>query len=144
MPYVLNTAQGRVSALIGAAEIRGADGKMHPLKLGDIVRQGDLLLTSQDGIVQITPEPVALKLPALPATIEQTLVALEKNLPQVAPAAILLPSTKSVQLKAPGLLPASLGCGHRQRHAPDLGAARFRPAFHLRYPQNPVPQNRWP
>ena len=96
MPYVLNTAQGRVSALIGAAEIRGADGKMHPLKLGDIVRQGDLLLTSQDGIVQITPEPVALKLPALPATIEQTLVALEKNLPQVAPAAILLPDEGSL------------------------------------------------
>ena len=101
MPYMLHTGEGRVTALIGSAQIRGANGKMRPLRLGDVVYPGDLLLTTQDGIVQVTPEPVAAKLPALPVEIAQTLAALEKDVPQAAPAAAPLPDDGS--LTDPGL-----------------------------------------
>jgi hypothetical protein len=36
--------------------VRKADGKMHVLKLGEQVEKGDIILTTQDGIVQLTPE----------------------------------------------------------------------------------------
>ena len=56
MPTILQTAQGTVSGLWGQAVIKGADGRVRPLKLGDLVRRGDVILTSQDGIVQLTSE----------------------------------------------------------------------------------------
>lgn len=56
MPTILQTAQGIVTGLWGQAIIKGADGRAHPLKLGDLVRRGDVILTSQDGIVQLTSE----------------------------------------------------------------------------------------
>src|SRR5438876_976636 len=56
MPTLLQTTHGRVTALWGSALIRGADGKMHALKVGDIVNRGDVILTTQDGIVELAPE----------------------------------------------------------------------------------------
>ena len=56
MPTIVQTFQGRVTALWGTASMRGADGKMHVLKLGDLVHRGDVILTSQDGIVKLTPD----------------------------------------------------------------------------------------
>ena len=56
MPTIAQTVQGRVTALWGSALIRGADGKMHALKVGDLVHRGDVILTTQDGIVQLAPE----------------------------------------------------------------------------------------
>src|SRR6266850_7279022 len=56
MPTIVQTASGRVSGLWGSALIRGADGKMHALKMGDVVHRGDVILTTQNGIVQLTPE----------------------------------------------------------------------------------------
>lgn len=35
--------------------IRDPNGKMRRLKMGDVLRQGDQILTTQDGIVQLTP-----------------------------------------------------------------------------------------
>ena len=56
MPTLVQTVQSRVTGLWGSALIRGADGKMHVLKMGDVVRKGDVILTTQDGIVQLTPD----------------------------------------------------------------------------------------
>ena len=37
MPTMIQTVSGRVTGLWGKAMIRGADGKMRPLKMGDHV-----------------------------------------------------------------------------------------------------------
>ncbi|MEO6408858.1 MAG: Ig-like domain-containing protein, partial [Burkholderiaceae bacterium] len=57
MPTLLQTSHGKVTGLWGSALLRGADGKMHALKLGDEVFRGDVILTTQDGIVQLTLDP---------------------------------------------------------------------------------------
>ena len=56
MPTIIQTTQGTVTGLWGSAIVKGADGRAHPLKIGDIVRRGDVILTSQDGIVQLTSD----------------------------------------------------------------------------------------
>ena len=53
MPTLIQTLQGTVSAVWGSALIRGADGKLRPLKVGDTVHQGHVILTSADGIVEV-------------------------------------------------------------------------------------------
>ncbi len=58
MPTMIQTVSGKVTGLWGKAMIRGADGKMRPLNIGDFVVKGDVILTSQDGIVQLTPDQV--------------------------------------------------------------------------------------
>ena len=60
MPTIIQTTQGKVTGLWGSAIVKGADGQAHPLKLGDIVRRGDVILTSQDGIVELTSDINAL------------------------------------------------------------------------------------
>ncbi|MBW8756573.1 MAG: cadherin-like domain-containing protein, partial [Burkholderiales bacterium] len=44
---------GKVVGVWGDAHIRLHDGQVRPLHVGDVVRKGDVVLTSQDGIVQI-------------------------------------------------------------------------------------------
>ena len=44
---------GKVVGVWGDAHIRHHDGDVRPLRVGDVVRKGDVVLTSQDGIVQI-------------------------------------------------------------------------------------------
>ncbi len=56
MPTIVQTHSGKVSGLWGAALIRGADGKMHALKVGDVIHRGDVILTTQTGLIEITPE----------------------------------------------------------------------------------------
>ena len=56
MPTIVQPFQGRVTGLWGSAKLRGADGKMHALQVGDLVQRGDVILTSQDGIVQLNPD----------------------------------------------------------------------------------------
>jgi VCBS repeat-containing protein len=53
MPTIVQTFHGKVTGLWGTAHMRGADGKMHLLKLGDLVEKGDVILTTQNGIVQL-------------------------------------------------------------------------------------------
>ena len=95
MPTIVQTFQGRVTGLWGHASIRGADGKMHPLKLGDLIRQGDVILTTQDGIVRLSPEgsdielaggPSGAKKPAIDE-IDRVISALNDADPQAATAA---------------------------------------------------------
>ena len=59
MPTIVQTFQGRVTGLWGTATRRDSDGTMRPLGIGDLVRQGDVILTSQDGIVQLSPDETA-------------------------------------------------------------------------------------
>ena len=66
MPTIVLTAQGKVTGLGGSAIVKGFDGQAHPLKLGDIVRRGDVILTSQDGIVQLTSDASAAPLSSSP------------------------------------------------------------------------------
>ena len=58
MPVITKSHDTVVVDLQGQAFIRRADGQLHPLKLGDKVMRGDLILTSQDGIVELAdPKP---------------------------------------------------------------------------------------
>ena len=52
MPTMIQTTSGKVTGLWGRAMIKGADGKMRPLNIGDYVVKGDVILTTQDGIVR--------------------------------------------------------------------------------------------
>ena len=77
MPTIAQTTPGTVSAVWGQALIRGADGKMRPLKIGDRVNRGDVILTTQDGIVQITPEDVPARLAKLVELLQRQVAQLE-------------------------------------------------------------------
>ena len=44
---------GKVVGIWGDAHIRLLDGEVRPLHVGDVVRKGEVVLTAQDGIVQI-------------------------------------------------------------------------------------------
>ena len=93
MPTLIQTTQGRVTGLWGRASIRAADGKMHPLKLGDMVHRGDVILTSQDGIVRLSPDgsdlvmAAATKKPVAGDDIDRVINALNESDPQAATAA---------------------------------------------------------
>ena len=72
MPTIIQTAQGTVTGLWGSAIIKGADGRARPLKMGDMVRRGDVILTSQDGIVQLTTDDSAAPVAAASAPVDAT------------------------------------------------------------------------
>ena len=88
MPTIVQTYQGRVTGLWGSAMMRGADGKMHALKMGDLVQKGDVILTSPDGIVQLVPDdtPIAAAKPA-DTDIDRVISGLNEPNSQDAPAA---------------------------------------------------------
>ena len=51
---------GKVVGVWGDAHIRLLDGTVTPLLVGDVVRKGVVVLTSQDGIVQLEAHPTRL------------------------------------------------------------------------------------
>jgi len=113
MPTIVQTFQGRVTGLWGSAHMRGKDGKMHLLKLGDMVHQGDVILTTQNGIVQLSPEDSATAqavmaraapqtTPGPQADIDRVISALNESDSQAATAAGLNGSDGAGDL-APGL-----------------------------------------
>ena len=89
MPTLNRTAFATVTGLWGTALIRGADGKMRVLKMGDVVQQGDVILTSQDGIVQLTNEQGERRVAhaAAPNEIDRVIQALNRDDAEAAPAA---------------------------------------------------------
>src|SRR5438105_15769896 len=92
MPTIVQTTQGTVTGLWGSALIRGTDGKMRALKVGDIVQRGDLLLTTQNGIVEIGEEGKTDTATATPKTtddIDRVIAGLNDNDPSTATAAAL-------------------------------------------------------
>jgi hypothetical protein len=91
MPVIVHTSSGRITGLWGTALIRLRDGKLHPLQIGDQVQRGDWLLTSQDGLIELT-QAGEIKRLALPAeTIPELISALERSEPAVLTAAALPP-----------------------------------------------------
>ncbi len=88
MPTFDNTPRGTVVSIWGKAYIRGTDGVWRPLKLGEVVKPGDALLTEQNAIVQMSDgklEPVALA-PAAD-NVDRAITALEQGEREAAPAA---------------------------------------------------------
>ncbi|WP_331648373.1 tandem-95 repeat protein, partial [Piscinibacter sp.] len=74
----------------GSALIRGADGKMRALHVGDIVERGDVILTTQNGIVEMKPE-AGPNVAATPGAndIDRVITGLNEDNPATAPAATL-------------------------------------------------------
>lgn len=64
MPVILQTVTSTVSALWGRSYIRDANGKFRLLKMDEVVVRGDMILTEQNAIVQLTED---LKADAAPA-----------------------------------------------------------------------------
>jgi len=90
MPTIVQSTQGFVTALWGRASIRGADGKMRALKVGDPVHPGDVILTTQDGIVEIRPQDGGTHVaqPAeTPGEIDRVISAVDLGDSSAAPAA---------------------------------------------------------
>lgn len=89
MPVLTRVPQGKVTAIWGKAAIRLADGHLRALHVGDEVRQGDQILTTQNGIVRINPlgeEAVVLRHPGgAPSDLDAAIAELENG--QAAPAA---------------------------------------------------------
>jgi VCBS repeat-containing protein len=88
MPTFDNTPRGTVVSIWGKAYIRGMDGVWRPLKLGEVVKPGDALLTEQNAIVQMSDgksEPAIVARPS--ADIERAITALEQGERDAAPAA---------------------------------------------------------
>ena len=112
MPTIVQTFHGKVTGLWGTAHMRGTDGKMHLLKLGDVVQKGDVILTTQNGIVQLDADATG-PLPAsvakatagnagAPDEIDRVIAALNDPTAQDAPAAGLSGGDGAGDL-APGL-----------------------------------------
>ena len=87
MPTIVKTLIGHVTGLWGTATIKRADGQIHPLNLGDVVHQGDVILTSANGVVQLTDDQGAVTQAAEPAKavaqpsndIERVISGIENN-----------------------------------------------------------------
>ena len=57
------TVLGKVSAIIGKAFLRLPDGQMRELKVGDVVREGDVVIVTGNGRVEIADEAGAVYVP---------------------------------------------------------------------------------
>ena len=92
MPTIAHSGPGRVTALWGSALIRGSDGKMRVLQVGDLVQPGDVILTGQNGIVELLGSEdgaVATLRPQRDETseIDRVIAGLNEGDADVAPAA---------------------------------------------------------
>ena len=83
MPLLAKSQSGTVTALWGTAFIQLPDGTLKPLKVGDQVNWGEQILTSQDGIVQITrPDGQTTALrgdEVVPSTLDRDIAGLEQG-----------------------------------------------------------------
>ncbi|HET9820653.1 MAG TPA: tandem-95 repeat protein, partial [Burkholderiaceae bacterium] len=82
--------RGIVVSIWGKAYIKGADGQWRPLKLGEMVRPGDALLTEQDSIVLMTDgagQVGRARLEPGAGGVDRAIAALESGERDAAPAA---------------------------------------------------------
>ena len=104
--------QGKVVGVWGEAMVRHADGHLTPLKAGDVLKKGDVVLTSQDGIVQLEGSRQQAAAP-----LDRIIAEVGKGNPEVAPAAgatgdQFLPGLRvdrDVESVTPGGLPLPAG-----------------------------------
>ena len=97
MPVIVQTVTSKVSALWGRSYIRDADGKFRPLQMDEVVVRGDMILTEQNAIVQLSEDlkadaaPAAPRVAAVKATdfsdMDRAISGLEKGELNFAPAA---------------------------------------------------------
>ncbi|WP_374568230.1 Ig-like domain-containing protein [Ideonella sp.] len=73
---------GKVVGLWGVAFVRDAEGHIQPLKVGDVVKKGEVVLTGQDGIVQVEAARHATI-----ADLERVIAEVDQGAPDAAPAA---------------------------------------------------------
>ncbi|MEQ1805605.1 MAG: hypothetical protein ABL900_09525, partial [Burkholderiaceae bacterium] len=85
MPIIVHSSNGTVIGLSGSAQIRKGNGKFRPLEVGDLVQKGDVLLTTQDGIVEFSRADEVPLVIAPPEPIAQLIAAIDKGDPAVAP-----------------------------------------------------------
>src|SRR5688572_29631013 len=95
MPMIHKTEFGMVVAIWGQAWIRDANGHFRALKLGDAVNKGDVVLTTQDSIVQLAPaeaprEDITTAKADAPTEADRVIADLEKGDAKAAPAAGLI------------------------------------------------------
>ncbi|MFL6696006.1 MAG: Ig-like domain-containing protein, partial [Vitreoscilla sp.] len=62
---------GKVVGIWGDAHIRHLDGSVTPLHVGDVVKKGEVVLTAQDGIVQLEARPTQFAGDDVERTISQ-------------------------------------------------------------------------
>jgi T1SS-143 domain-containing protein len=82
MPILSKSPSGTVTGLWGSAFVKLPGGKLKPLQMGDQVKPGEQIITTQDGIVQITNPKgkVAEVKPVAPATnLDRDIAALESG-----------------------------------------------------------------
>ena len=90
MPVIVHSSPGRVTGVWGSAVLLLRNGKPVAVKIGDLINRGDTLLTSQDGIIELT-EGDGIKRLAIPAeTIPELIEALNKQDAQAVPAAAVV------------------------------------------------------
>ena len=66
MPVIVQTVTSTVSAMWGRSYIRDANGKFRLLRLDEVVVRGDMILTDQNAIVQLSENLAADAAPAAP------------------------------------------------------------------------------
>ena len=82
MPILSKSPSGTVTGLWGSAFVKLPGGKLKPLQVGDHVKPGEQIITTQDGIVQITnPKGKVVEAkPAAPvADVDREIAALERG-----------------------------------------------------------------
>nr|ALV86468.1 adhesin [uncultured bacterium 19] len=89
MSTASSTPRGIVVSIWGKAFIRGANGQWRPLKLGELVRPEDALLTEQDSIVMMAEADGQIRPLASPGATDadRVIANLDAADPQAAPAA---------------------------------------------------------
>jgi hypothetical protein len=118
MPVITRSGGGKVTAIWGGAQIKDQHGKLQPLHVGDLVKPGDVILTTQNGIVRISDEadPVAATKTTEPSDTDRVIAGLNQGDLDIAPGAGLaggdggsLSEGFRVGRIAEGVTPASMG-----------------------------------
>ena len=104
MPTIIQTINGKVTGLWGSALRRTRTGKLVPLQMGDEVQKGDVILTAQNGIVELTlpreaEMAAAAKAAAAPETELDRVIASLDGLGS-APACVFLETPTNPELQA--------------------------------------------
>ena len=93
---ILAMSSGQVTALWGTAFVISPDGRIKSIKVGDNVDQGAQILTSVDGIVQLSPDKGAsVLIKAVTSDADKVITGLDRDAPDLTPTAGLTGGTDS-------------------------------------------------
>jgi hypothetical protein len=86
VPVIATVEPGKVTGIWGQASLRLPDGSSRTLRIGDVVHKGDLIITTQNGIVEIQNDQgviVAADGQMIPETRPVAKVAAEESIDRV-------------------------------------------------------------